>query len=152
MRIGELAKAMLRSFFVITTGIVVSMYLFCLLLAPQSEFSVGEIGKILLMALMSDLLFLLFWSPKELGKMQMARRTAIHAPVLMAVLLYLAQRWDWVELDRANEVALFLLLVAGVYVAVLLANALREKKLAMQLTARIQERYADKMVEEEERI
>ena len=79
MPIKDLLKTMFHSFFVITTGVTMAMYISCRLLYPDTVLSVGDIGGILLLALFCDLSFLIFASGKELGKKQMAvRLTLIH--------------------------------------------------------------------------
>lgn len=141
MRIGELLKTMLYSFFIITTGIVVSMYVFCLVFNPDATFSLNDIGKILLMALMSELPYFIFLSRKELGKRQMYLRFAIHSPVLLAILLFFSHLWDWVDISKATEVVVFIALVAGVYLGVLFITAYRDKKLAGKLNDSLKQRY-----------
>jgi uncharacterized membrane protein len=108
MRAEELLKRMFHSFFLITTGIVISMYVFCLILNPDASFSLDDIGRILLMALAGDLPYVIFLSSKELDKTQMLIRKIIHLIVLSAVLLYFASLWDWVSLHSSKEVAVFL--------------------------------------------
>lgn len=141
MRIEELIKVMLRSFFVITTGIVVSICVFCLIFTPESMFSVADLGRILLMALASDLPYVIYYSPKELDRKQMLLRMAVHFPVLLAILLYFAQLWDWVSLSDPKEVAVFILLVIGVYAAVFTIAAHKDRKLADKLNESLKRRY-----------
>jgi len=141
MRIGELLKTMLYSFFIITTGIVVSMYVFCLIFYPDVSFSLDDIGRILLMALASELPYVIFLSRDELSRKQMLIRFAIHAPVLFAILLFFSHIWDWVDISKATEVAVFFALVAGVYIGVLLITSYRDKKLADKLNDSLKDRY-----------
>jgi hypothetical protein len=141
MRIEELIKVMLRSFFVITTGIVVSIYVFCLIFTPEAVFTLGDIGRILLMALASDLAYVIYYSPRELGRKQMFLRMAVHFPVLLAILLYFAQLWAWISLKDPKEVAVFILLVIGVYAVVFTAAAHKDKMLADKLNESLKRRY-----------
>ena len=55
MPIKDLLKTMFHSFFVITTGVTMAMYISCRLLYPDTVLSVGDIGGILLLALFCDL-------------------------------------------------------------------------------------------------
>lgn len=57
MPIKDLLKTMFHSFFVITTGVTMAMYISCRLLYPDTVLSVGDIGGILLLALFCDLSF-----------------------------------------------------------------------------------------------
>ena len=137
----ELFKKMFYSFFVITTGVTVSMYVFCLIFNPGVSFSLNDIGRILVMGLASDLPFLIYYSRRELGKKQMFIRAVIHVIVLLAILLYFAQRWDWVSINNPQEVLVFVLLVLGVYAVVSVVTAYRDKKLADKLNDSLKERY-----------
>ena len=137
----ELFTAMLQAFFMITTGIVVSMYVFCLIINPNASFALDEIGKILLMAFVSDLPYVLFFSRKELSKKQMLIRQVLHLSALLAVLLYLAHLWNWVNLNSLKEVTIFLVLVLIVYTIIFVATAYRDKKLADKLNDKLKERY-----------
>lgn len=141
MRLDELLKTMFKSFFVITTGIVASMYLYCAVLVPGAVFTVKDIGRILLMAAASDLPLILFWSRKELSGRQFAIRRTVHMAVLAFILLFFASLWDWISLQNAGEVAVFLLLVLAVYVMVLFVAVLRDKKLSDRINRRLKECY-----------
>ena len=141
MRSGDLLKHMLRAFFVITTGIIASMYVFNLIFNQDVVFPLDDIGRILLMAFAGDLSLVIFYSSKELGKKQMLVRYAIHIPVLLAVLLFFAQLWDWVSMSRPKEIIIFIVLVIVVYVTVLAVATYQDKKLADKLNDRLKQRY-----------
>lgn len=141
MRFEELIKNMIRSYFVIVTGITASLYVFCLLVNPDAVFSLSDIGRILLMALVSDLPYAIFLSHRELGKKQMLVRMIIHYIVLSAILLYFAFLWDWVSPGSAQQVSIFLVLVLAVYIFVSLMIRFRDKKLTDKINSRLKERY-----------
>ncbi len=141
MRIDELLKNIFRSFFVITTGVVASIYVFCLVFNPTAYFTLNDIGRVLIMAVAGSLPFFIFYSRNELSKKQMLIRQAIHLPVLLGVLMFLAWRWDWVNMGNPKECAIFILLVIGVYVAVIALNTFQDKKLADKLNDSLKKRY-----------
>lgn len=141
MRIEELFKNMLRSFFIISTGAVASMYVFCLIFFPDVTFTLGDIGRVLLMALASDLPYILFYSRKELGKRQMLVRKVIHFAALLAILLTFAHLWDWINLNNPGQVIVFILLVIGVYAIVIGLIVYQDKKLADKLNDVLKQRY-----------
>lgn len=141
MRAEELLKTMVQSFFMVTTGIVISMYVFCLIFHPDASFSLDDIGRILLMAFAADLPYVIFLSRREISKTQMLIRKVIHIIVLLAILLYFVFLWDWVTLSNTKEVAVFLLSVLAVYVAVFLASGYRDKKLTDKINDRLKEQY-----------
>ena len=141
MNAEELLKTMFRSFFIIATGIVISMYVFCLVFNPDANFTLHDIGGILLLAFISDLPYLLLYSGKELSKKQMYIRKAVHLPVLLAMVLYFSHLWNWVDLNRTKEVLVLLLLVLAVYAIVFAITVYYDKKLADKLNHRLKERY-----------
>lgn len=141
MRIGELAKMMFRAFFIITTGTVVSMYVFCLIFYPDAHFSPGDIGGILLAAFFSDLTFLVFCSRKELRKKQMLIRFAIHIPILLAVLFYFAYLWNWLDINNPKEVSVLVLLIFCVYAVVFAIIGYQDKRTAEKLNEGLRKRY-----------
>ena len=130
MPIKDLLKTMFHSFFVITTGVTMAMYISCRLLYPDTVLSVGDIGS-----------FLIFASGKELGKKQMAVRFCIHIPLEVAIVLFFASKWDWVNIDKPLEVAVFVLLILGVYAAVLAVAYYQDKKTADKLNDSLRKKY-----------
>ena len=136
----DLVRTMVRMLFLITTGVVISMYFFCLLFAPDASFSLSDIGRILLMSVAGDLPFVVFYSKKELSKRKLLVRQAIHIPILLTVLLCFAFRWEWVSIHNAKQIAVFVVLVLVVYAAVDLAVSLKDKKLTEKLNSRLKER------------
>ena len=141
MRKEDLFEIMFRSFFVIATGVITSMYIFCLIFEPDASFSLNDIGRVLLMAFVSEFPFILFYSRKELGKKQMLIRTLIHFPVLLTLLIFFAQLWDWVDIYNFKEVIVLVLLIMGVYGIVLSATAYQDQKLADKLNESLKRRY-----------
>jgi hypothetical protein len=141
MNAEELLKTMFRSFFVIATGVAASMYVFCGIFYPDVRFTLRDIGGILLLAFLSDLPFLVFYSSKELSKKQMYIRKSIHLPILLAVVLYFAYLWDWVGFKSLKEILVLAFLVLIVYIVVSFVAIYYDKKLADKLNNRLKERY-----------
>lgn len=141
MRLEELLKTMLSSFFVITTGTIASLYVFCLIFSPDATFQLGDIGKILIMAFASDLPYVVYYSRKELSKKQMFIRTFIHILTVLTVLLYFAHIWYWIDISNLKHVAVFILLVVGVYAIVLAVTTYQDKKLSDKLNDNLKKRY-----------
>lgn len=141
MHIRDLFKVMFHAFFIITTGITASMYVLCLIFTPNASLSPVDIGRILLVAFTSDLTFFIFLSHKELNRKQMLLRFSIHIPVLVAMLLYFAYLFDWVNMRSPAQIAVFILLVSGVYASVLAITSYHDKKTAEKLNLILRERY-----------
>ncbi len=141
MRTEELVKKMIDSFFMITTGIVISMYVFCLIFNPDVRFALVDIGRIILMGAVSDLTFMIFLCRRELDKKQMLMRYIIHFIVLLAILLYFSFLWDWVNPRDMKEIAVFFISILLVYVAIFLTNRCRDRKLSDKLNEKLKQRY-----------
>lgn len=141
MPVRDLIKMMFHAYPVITTGAVISMYLLCLLFNPDGNFSPADIGGILLAAFISDLSFLVFSSKKELNKRQMLVRLFLQIPILLAVLLYFAYLFKWVNMESPQQIAAFVLLVLGVYAGTLVISFYQDKKTADKLNDSLKKRY-----------
>ena len=141
MRKEELLKTMVRSYFVITTGVAVSLFVFCRIFSPDAVFSLRDVGRILLMGLWGDLPHLIFLSSRELDRKQMLLRSILHALVLTGLLLTCAIRWQWINPASVPEVAVFLLSVFGVYALVIIMTDRRDRKLTDRINLRLRERY-----------
>lgn len=141
MNAENMLKKMFHSYFTIVTGIIASMYVFCLIFNPNASFSLHDIGGIFLMAFVSDLPYLLFYSGKELSKKQMYIRISVQLPVLLSIVLYFAYLWDWVSLSQTKEVLVFVLLFLFVYIMVYVTSKYHDQKLADRLNHRLRERY-----------
>lgn len=141
MNIKDILKNMIHAFFIITTGVIISMYTFCSILIPDASYTLEDIRRILIMAFASDLPFLIFYSPKEYGKTQMQLRMILHFFIVLGILLFLSHRWDWVNVGDTKETLVFILLVLFVYLGVSAYTTYRDKKLAEKISEKLQERY-----------
>lgn len=54
---------------------------------------------------------------------------------------FFASKWDWVNIDKPLEVAVFVLLILGVYAAVLAVAYYQDKKTADKLNDSLRKRY-----------
>lgn len=144
MNAKELFKTMVRSFFIIATGIVCAIYLFCRMFYPDASLSLHDLGGTLLLAFFSDLPFLLFYSPRELSKREMNLRILLHLPILLAVVSYFSYLWGWIHMDRNGQVFVFLVLVLAIYLIVYAITSFYDKKLSDKLNSRLRERYGSK--------
>lgn len=141
MRLDYLLKFMLRSYFMIVTGIVVSIFVTCQIFYPDATFTLNEIGQILILALFGDLPSVLFYSRKEPGKKQMLIRQILHLFVLYAVLFYFVHRWHWVDLGSFKNIVIYSAEVLLIYLLVRIAHIYQDKKTADKLNDRLKQRY-----------
>lgn len=141
MNFETLLKEMARAFLIIVTGIVAGNYAISLIFTPDAFFPVSHFGRILLCALLSDFPYIIFYSPKELSKRQMFIRHVIHGIVLLAVLLIMASIWNWIDFGNPFEMAIYLLVIAAIYVVVYASSYFADKKTADKLNEGLRERY-----------
>ncbi|HWQ50471.1 MAG TPA: DUF3021 family protein [Terriglobales bacterium] len=141
MRGEEILKKMLVHFFIITTGTVTAVYLFCRLFYPTATFQTADLGRILWMAAAGDLPLAVFYSRRELTRGEMRLREVLHFLLLVGVILSLAWRWGWVNLGRGIEVGGLLLSIVLIYLAVSFVTDCRDRKVTEQLNDKLRERY-----------
>lgn len=143
MEIRDLINVMVKTFFIVTAGIVVSVTVFCSVFSRDATFGVNIFGQILLLAVLTTLPSLVLYSPKELSKKELLVRQAIHLAVLISILFYLGYIWGWIAISKPMQLALYLFLITFVYLAVKLLVFQKDKKVADQLNIGLK-KYNDK--------
>lgn len=133
MELKTLINVMVKSFFIITVGILVSVAVFCSAFFRNATFEVNIFWQILLLAMLTTLPSLVFYSPKELSKKGWLVRQGIHLVVLTGILFYLGYIWGWVAMGKPIQIALYLFLIIVVYSAVKLLVFHNDKKAADEL-------------------
>lgn len=131
MTLKEMLMTMLRSFFIIITGEIVAVWLFCTALVPEALFTVDFLSQMLLLTLACVALFVVFYSPKELGKVQVRIRMAIHLALLITIVLSLLIVWGWIE-PCVPHVLAAVGLVLLVYACVTCTVFYRDRQTAMK--------------------
>ena len=56
-------------------------------------------------------------------------------------MLWFAWRWNWINIYRAAEVAVYILLILGVYAITLAVSFYQDKKTADRMNDSLKERY-----------
>jgi hypothetical protein len=140
MDIKEITRRMFYSFFVIFSGAVIAMYVY-LLIYEGGTFDLHYITALLVMAVLGDLSFFIFYSKKELSRKQMLVRFAIHLPTVVGIMLCVAGFMDWIPWHEPVKVISFVALVIAVYVLVVVMGEYQSKKMADKLTQKLRERY-----------
>lgn len=133
MEIKTLINGMVRSFFIITVGIIVSVAVFCSIFSRDATFGVSIFWQILLLAVLTTLPSLVFFSSKELSKKGWLVREGIHLVVLISILIYSGYIWGWIAITKPIQIAFYLFLITVVYLAVKLLAFRNDKKVADQL-------------------
>ncbi|MGE5390324.1 MAG: DUF3021 family protein [Deltaproteobacteria bacterium] len=133
MELKDLLNVMIKTFFIVTTGTVLSVAVFCSVFSKDAVFTVYIFWQILLLAVLTTLPSLVFFSPKELSKKGWLVREAIHLAVLIIILFYLGYIWGWIAASKPMQLALYLFLIIMVYLVVKLFVHQSDKRVANQL-------------------
>lgn len=129
----EFIVKVMHGFFTITASILICTTVFCTVFPPDQKFGVDLLWQIIVMGLLCTMTLFIFYTKKELGKKKMMARQIIHIAVLLALLLSLSYSWGWIDGGSFVQVALFLAMVACVYLVVTFLSFRRDKKIAERL-------------------
>ncbi|WP_343209911.1 DUF3021 domain-containing protein [Anaerolentibacter hominis] len=141
----DILKRVINGFFIINTGILISMILICLLFHPEAAFSVAELSAIPLLALMCSIPTFLFWSYKrEVSKKQMLARTIVHWLIIEALVMFCAYRWDWIDEGSTTQAIVFVIVIFAVYMTVWGCTLLNEKKEAAAINEKLRNRKKER--------
>lgn len=133
MEIKDLIQVMIKTFFIATTGIVVSAAVFCSVFSKGTTLGVSILWQILILGGLTTLPSLVLYSPRELTKKGLLVRQVVHIILLISILFYLGYIWDWITISKPMQWILYLFLVAVVYLSVKVLAFQKDKKVADQL-------------------
>ncbi len=114
----EFIRTLVRNFFVIYTGSMFATFCFCTVFYPDTKLEISYILWMFVFSLCADLPSLVFYSKKELSKVQFRIRQVFHLLLLEAVLLTAAGIYGMYH--GLFEGFCFGLLVVCVYVGIVL--------------------------------
>jgi len=140
MNIKEITRLMSSTFFVIFSGSVLAMYTYSLIFGIDT-LKLHNITALLIMTVLADLAYFIFYSNRELSKRQMHMRSIIHFITIMGILLFTASYMEWILWSEPIQVIVFVGLVTSIYVVVRVISDYQSKKLADKLTQKLRERY-----------
>ncbi len=141
MGLESILKSIVRSFFIIVSGILMASYIMCALFAPDTVFPISFFPKIFICAVVTDLPFFIFYSKRELSRGEMLVRNVIHFALLLSILLFLAKRWEWVDFSSAMQVVAYMINFISIYAAVYSVSYYLDRKLADKLNEGLKKRY-----------
>ncbi len=144
MPFKDILKQMFRDYFVITTGVLLSMTAFCMLFMPDSSFSVTELGYVLISGVLYVLPDLVFCAPRELSKRQWLIRKVFHFLLLEVTVIgsgHFLFRWlrSW-DLTQHIVMAVMVLVV---YLAVIWIGWERERMNAKAINQKLRQLYQE---------
>ncbi len=139
MGIHAIIKKIFSDFFIITTGILIGIIVYCMLNEPEATFDVQLLQAIVFSGFVTSLPTMIFYSKKELTKRKMLLRQVIHFMFLESMILWSAYSSRSIEPGNIMQGIETFGMVFLIYFAVRLKGWLIDKKEAEKLNKRIEE-------------
>lgn len=140
-------KNLLQVFLLITAGTIISATIYCTLFFQDITFGIDLLWQLVAVAFFCTVPCLMFYSKKELSKKTMLIRHIIHLCVTLAILIFFAYFWTWIDVGSIIQPIVFVVLVSVVYVTVTFFAYQIDKMTAKQLNERLQQfRQRDKHI------
>jgi len=140
MDIKDIKRMMIQSFFVIFSGSVLASHINRLIF-NAAEIGRHEVTALLILSILADLAYFIFYSKKDLSKKQMTIRYAFHFPAILGITLGTASFMEWISWNEPIEIIVFIGMVMLVYIMVIVVNLYQHKKLAIRMNQKLKERY-----------
>lgn len=131
-------KEMLLELILIMAGILVCTTVFCTIFFPYVQFGIDLLWQMVALAFICTVPGFVFVSKKELAKNQMLVRHIIHLCVLLALLLFFAFRWRWIDAWDIVQIVVFIVMFVFVYIMVSFFSYEKDKKVANKLNERLE--------------
>lgn len=132
-----LIKEMIIVFSMVSAGTLFSMALLMTLFSAEKTIATAELWRILAVGLLSAIGSLILYSRKEPTPKAMLIRHLLHALYIAVLMLVLGISWNWLIPGRPAQNAAFIVLVLGVYAAVISYTFWEEKKTADALNKQL---------------
>lgn len=136
----EFAKDILNSFFIIFTCTIVGLSVYLHFLGSESAY-LRDIAGIFFISAFASLIGFVFYSKRELSRLENFARFAIHFILILAVVLSAATIIGWIIWDEPITVIRFVGLFVGIWVTTHIIIYVQSKILAYQLNQKLRERY-----------
>ena len=140
MDIREIARNILRNFFVVFTCIIFSMVFYMRFHGFDFVVTRDIFGALVIAALTSPT-EIVFYSKKEQKRLEAFIRSAIHLLLVMVIGLSASFYMGWIYWGNPALVLTFVGLIVGVYIMVAMIDFYQSKKLADKLNEKLNERY-----------
>ena len=133
MKPNHVLPNIIRNFFFIFTVIILGTSL----LSPSHDFSFSEIMLVALLALLTDLVSLVYYSKEEPSIKSQAIRTVIHFILIEVIVLVICNKLGYVSGFVEN--ILFAFQILGIYLAVWLIDWFVDRKTANDINLKLKE-------------
>ncbi len=140
MPLKELLIRMIKDVFLITTGVVLCMSVYCMIYYPNDLIRISQLWQLLLPGILFSFPSIVFWAKKELSKSQWLIRSVYHF-VLLEVVVVFSGRFVFGWLRDAG-ISNYLVLMGEVLVVYLLVRFIGWKSdqgVALQINERLKE-------------
>ena len=143
----QYCKAVLKTFFYVLSGSILSTTVFITIFFPDLLFSIKLIWEVIAMSVLTSLGPILFISKHEITKKQMKIRQIIHYIYINIIVVGNALLCGWIEIGEIIQVGTLLLMIASVFFGVNAAMFKQEKKTAESMNERLREIYPEEKEE-----
>jgi peptidoglycan/LPS O-acetylase OafA/YrhL len=140
MSFDEIIARIRASFFVIFSGCVLASYAMSLIFGFATMYT-RNVTAFLVMTVLAELAFFIFYAKRELSRRQLLVRFAIHLLAILGIMLSVAGFMGWISPDQPTTIAVFIGTVVAVYIMVGALGEYQSKKLAERLNQKLKERY-----------
>jgi uncharacterized membrane protein len=139
----QYCKAVLKTFFYVLSGSILSSTVFITIFFPDSLFSILFFWEVIVMSVLTSLGTILFITKQEISKKQMKLRQIVHYIYINVIVLATALLCGWVEISAILQIGTLILLIASVYFGVGAAMIKQEEKTAESMNERLREIYPE---------
>ncbi|MFT4144566.1 MAG: DUF3021 family protein [Mobilitalea sp.] len=121
----NIIKKLLSNYVMIFTGIAFSSALFISIFNPEVNYMSKLLMQMFIMAALSTMGNLIFYSMKEVSKKSMMIRTIIHYCYVNFIVYTLSFIFNWINFKSILQLVLMFVLILLVYIIVYLANYIK---------------------------
>ncbi|MBP1754935.1 MAG: hypothetical protein H6Q59_1333 [Firmicutes bacterium] len=136
-------KKIIKTFFFVLAGSILSTAIFITIFWPGLTFPIAVIWQVIVMAAITSVGTLLFYSKREISKRQMRLRIILHYAYINFVVLATAFVCGWLDFTNLVQVVSMIILVAAVYFSVNLVMFQSEKRIADNINQRLRTKYPE---------
>jgi len=141
LNIKEILHRIIKSFFIILGGSLIATFVFKLVFGTGIPLHIDDIGALIVLSVVVDLTYFIFYSRNELSRNQMLIRYIVHMMCIASELFVFAKLRRWVDFGRIAEILVFFALVITVYIATIGISNYQAEITADKLNRKLKERY-----------
>lgn len=144
MPLKEIAKNMIRDYFIITTAILICTIIFCSFFNPEAAFALEDLKIILLLGAWTDLPTLLYYSKRELTGKEFEIRFVIQIVMIALIVVCTLSSMGWMDSGNLTEIAVVIGQVCAVSALIRYGFWRKDKSLSDKINQRLSEIKEDK--------